>query len=276
MRTEASSKLRVVVRGHAGRMGREACAAIAAQADLDLVGTIGRNDDCAAVLEALRPDVCVDLSTPEALDAFEAALPRTLTACPAYVIGTSGVSRERQERMRGLLGSEHCLWFVPNFCIGSVLLQRFAAEAARFLADVEITEAHHERKVDAPSGTAVATALRIAAARPPGFANQNQDESPSRGERIEGIPVHAVRLPGILARQVVEFGADGEVLTLRHDTISRSAFMPGLLTCVRRIGGLRGLVIGLEVLWGLEVTRSPEITQARDDNGNQHEPADHA
>ncbi|MCB9890057.1 MAG: 4-hydroxy-tetrahydrodipicolinate reductase [Planctomycetes bacterium] len=236
----------VVVRGHRGRMGIEACAAIEASDDVQLVGTIGRDDDMVRVLESTRPDVCVDLTTPHALDAFEAALPRALPHCGSYVIGTSGVDDDRRARLAAILGTDDVVLVVPNFCIGSVLLQRFAAEAATFLTDVEITETHHERKVDSPSGTAIETAQRVARARRPGAVNKNTDAGPARGMRIDGVPVHSLRLPGVLARQLVEFGGEGELLTLRHDTLSRSAFMPGLLRSIRRVGRLHGLLLGLE------------------------------
>ncbi len=134
----------------------------------------------------------------------------------------------------------------PNFSIGAVLLERLAAEAARHLPDVEIVELHHDRKVDAPSGTALATAAAVAAARRGVPAPTG--EGPSRGERHHGIPVHAVRLPGLVAHEEVLFGAPGQVLALRHDVTDRTAFVPGALLACRRVPGLDGLVEGLGAL----------------------------
>jgi 4-hydroxy-tetrahydrodipicolinate reductase len=134
---------------------------------------------------------------------------------------------------------------VPNFCIGVVLMQRWAVQAARFYRDVEIIELHHERKVDSPSGTAADTARRIASVRD-GSQNRNADASEFRGGRIDGIPVHSVRLSGLLAHQEVLLGGDGEVLTIRHDSMDRRSFMPGVLRAIRKVQSLQGVVVGLE------------------------------
>lgn len=229
-------------------MGVQAMGTIAATADIEVVARIGRGRDELERLAAPDGDVevCVDLTTPAALDDLEAALPRALDGCKHFVIGTSGVSRERVERWGKFVHGDRSILVVPNFCIGLVLLQRFAAEASRHFVDVEISEAHHEQKVDSPSGTAVDTAHRIAAARVHATHNSNADRGPARGLRVDDIPVHSLRLPGVLARQLVEFGGEGELLTLRHDTLSRASFMPGLLRSIRGVGALRGVHVGLE------------------------------
>ena len=225
-------------------MGQEACAVIKSSSDLDLTLELDLGDDAVAELERAPCDVVLDLTRPEALDE---GIPTLLEAGAAVVIGTSGVGDARIQSWRPLVERHGGpLLVVPNFCVGIVLLQRFAQEAARFYRDVELIELHHEKKVDSPSGTAADTARRIAAARPEGFKNANDDDGPFRGERIDEIPTHSVRLPGLLAHQEVLFGAEGEVLRLRHDSTSRSSFMPGVLLAIRRVRSLEGVVVGLE------------------------------
>jgi 4-hydroxy-tetrahydrodipicolinate reductase len=139
----------------------------------------------------------------------------------------------------------------PNFAVGAVLLMRFAAQAARYLPEVEIIELHHERKVDAPSGTAIKTAEMIRAARAPERLPRPQEEivvAGSRGGDFDGIRIHSVRLPGFVAHQEVICGGIGQTLTLRHDSMDRVSFMPGVLMAVKRVRGLNRLVYGLENL----------------------------
>ena len=241
---ENGPRLRIGVRGALGRMGQEACRSVEASDDLELVLRLDLGDDAATALRDEPCDVVLDLTRPDALDE---GIPTLLEGGAAVVIGTSGVGEARIEAWRPLVERHGGpLLVVPNFCVGVVLLQRFAQEAARFYRDVELIELHHEKKVDSPSGTAADTARRIAHARPEGFANANEDDGPFRGERIEGIPTHSVRLPGLLAHQEVLFGAEGEVLRLRHDSTSRSSFMPGVLLALRRVRDLSGVVVGLE------------------------------
>ena len=231
---------RIAVVGAGGRMGRLACAEVDAADDLDLLVGIGRGDD---LEPAYAADVALEVSTPASVLANTQAL---LGAGVPTVVGASGLDDDGLETLAGAAADAACL-VVPNFAVGAVLLMRLAEQVARHLPDVEITELHHERKVDAPSGTAAATARRIAAARSdvtvPGPA-----DSPARGLQVDGVPVHSVRLPGLVASQEVVFGGVGQTLTLRHDTVDRTAFMPGVLLALRHVGELTGLHVGLDVL----------------------------
>lgn len=235
--------LRVAVLGAAGRMGSVTCDAVAAAEELELVARVDVADDLDAVTAA-GAEVAVEFSTPATVAANAAWL---LDHGVAPVVGATGMSGADLDDLRERTGSTPCL-VVPNFAIGAVLLMRFAEQAARYLPHVEVTELHHDRKVDAPSGTALATARRIAAARTEDVAVPGPDGHPSRGLVVDGVPVHSVRLPGIVASQEVVFGAQGQTLTLRHDTTDRSAFMPGVLLAVRRVRDLTGLHVGLDAV----------------------------
>ncbi|MAE77535.1 MAG: 4-hydroxy-tetrahydrodipicolinate reductase [Planctomycetes bacterium] len=236
--------LRVGVRGAAGRMGREACRAIDGAAGMDLVAQIDLGEDPETAFRQAGVTVALDFTVPEALGE---GVPSMLRAGARVVVGTSGVTDTQREAWDGLARDvDSAVLVVPNFCVGVVLLQSFCQRAAKFFDDVEVIELHHERKVDSPSGTASDTARRIGEARPDGVANQNADSSDFRGGRVDGIPVHSVRLPGLLAHQEVLFGGVGELLTLRHDTSDRAAFMPGVLLALRGVQGLQGVVVGLE------------------------------
>jgi len=258
--------LRVGVVGAAGRLGSVLVAGVAAADDLELVAAVsprhaGRplgavapgvtgpaaelvvGADLAAVAGA-GADVAIEVTGPATVGPNLLAL---LDAGVHAVVGATGLAEEdlAAARERAARGPARAV-VAPNFAIGAVLLERLAATAARHLPDVEILELHHDRKVDAPSGTALATAAAIDAARtgtpvPTG-------EGPSRGERHHGVPVHAVRLPGLVAHEEVLFGAPGQVLSLRHDVTDRTAFVPGALLACRRVGGLDGLVVGLGAL----------------------------
>lgn len=252
--------LTVAVCGALGRMGRETVRAIAAAPDLEL-GPLADlvAGECeghpvhaglAAALQSAAPDVCVDFTQPEA--AVENA--RTcLSKGIAVVIGTSGIGESERESL-----SQACrehgtpALVVPNFAIGAVLMMRFAEEAARWMPDAAVVEMHHPGKVDAPSGTAMHTAERIAEGRPDSFASSNPTRvvkaSGAMGAEVAGVPVHSVRLPGLVAHQMVVFGSVGETLTIRHDSLDRSSFMPGVLLAARRVRSLSGLHIGLERL----------------------------
>jgi 4-hydroxy-tetrahydrodipicolinate reductase len=224
----------VAVAGAAGRMGQAVCAAVTDAEDMELVAradpqlgaTLGQALDS-------RPGVVVDFTHPEA------ALPNALECLRAgvhVVIGTTGFDLdELTERARAIAPSGGRLpnvFVAPNFAIGAVLMMRFAAEAARYMAQAEIVELHHERKLDAPSGTAARTALLMAQA--------------SGGSEP---PIHSVRLPGLVASQEVILGDVAQTLTIRHDTIARESFMPGVLLAIRRVGSLaQSPLVGLERL----------------------------
>lgn len=240
-----SASLRVAVVGAGGRLGRFAAELLREAAGFELVGTYDSKDDWPAQVGASGAQV--------ALEATRAGLGcehglALLGAGVRPVIGTSGVSLEDGERLDaearrlGLGGL-----IVPNFSLGSLLLQRFAAEAARHFPDAEIIELHHERKADAPSGTAAETARRMADARDASRAvPERADEPRERGARHGGIPVHSVRLPGLYAHQEVLLGAPGETLTLRHDMSGPQAFGPGLLAALRYAARAQGIARGLQ------------------------------
>ncbi|GBD85110.1 4-hydroxy-tetrahydrodipicolinate reductase [bacterium BMS3Abin02] len=247
--------LRVGVSGAAGRMGGAVAAAIGADPEFAVGGlfdpaggqvggmAISTEPDtiegCDVVVEFTNPAVVMDnLATWRRMGVHA-------------VVGTSGFTEERIEAVRTSWGGgpPNCL-IVPNFSIGAVLMMRFAELAAPHFDAAEIVELHHDRKADAPSGTAAATASRIAEANPEQRrAVESSELVPgARGASIAGVPVHAVRLPGLLAHQEVLFGAAGEVLRIRHDTTDRSSFLPGVLLAVRGIGELPGVTVGLDAL----------------------------
>ena len=237
-------------------MGREVVAAVGAEADLSLVAEIDLGDSLADVLTQTRPVAVVDFSVPEAvMGNIETALKCGVVP----IVGTTGLSPADVEHVRDLC-RKHTLGALvaPNFAIGAILMMRFAQEAARYLPDAEIIEMHHERKLDAPSGTAAKTAEMIAEGRagvtPTALpAEAFEKIAGSRGGKGVGdVPVHSVRLPGFVASQMVIFGGPGQTLTLRHDSIDRKSFMPGVILAVRHAPTLAanggGLVYGLENL----------------------------
>ncbi len=240
--------------GAKGRMGTEVCRAVAAATDMELTAAVDVGDSRDQLASV---DVVVDFTQPDAvLD--------NLRWCAAHgrdtVIGTSGFDEDRLAAARSCLGEapEVRMLVAPNFSIGAVLMMRFAAQAARFFESAEIIELHHAGKVDAPSGTAARTASLIAAARsraglPPAPDATTTALPGARGADVAGVRVHAVRLAGLLAHQEVLLGGHGEVLTIRHDSLDRSSFMPGVLAGVRAVRALPpGLTVGLDAILGLE------------------------
>ncbi|NHC13587.1 4-hydroxy-tetrahydrodipicolinate reductase [Motilibacter deserti] len=240
---------KVAVIGASGRMGSTACRALDAADGLDLVARLGRGDDVGTLASA-GVEVAVELTRP---DVVMANLRSCIEQGVSVVTGTSGFTPERLDEVRGWLAGAPgvCVLVVPNFSVGAVLLMRFAAQAARFYESVEIVELHHPGKADAPSGTARRTAELVAAARAeagvPAAPDATVDSlDGARGATVEGVPVHAVRLRGLVASQEVLLGSPGETLTLRHDSLDREGFMPGLLLAVRRVRETPGLTVGLE------------------------------
>ncbi|MDQ1635988.1 MAG: 4-hydroxy-tetrahydrodipicolinate reductase [Frankiaceae bacterium] len=240
----------VGVLGARGRMGSEVCRAVEEADGLALVAAVDAGDD----REPLRAaSVVVDFTTPDAvLDNVRWCIDAGVHA----VVGTTGFDEDKLATVRGWLADAPGVGVLvaPNFGIGAVLLMKFAAEAARWFESVEIIELHHPRKADAPSGTARRTAELIAAARrdagldPSGPDATSSALDGARGATVDGVPVHAVRLSGLVAHQEVLFGGTGETLTLRHDSLDRASFMPGVVSAVRRIGDRPGLTVGLEQL----------------------------
>ena len=235
--------LAVAVVGAHGRMGSTTCAAIDGDDDLELVARVGSRDPLDAVVTA-GATVAVEFTTPASVRANTAWL---LEHGVHVVVGASGLSDDDLVALEKLTDAAHCL-VVPNFAIGAVLMMRLAEQVATYLPHVEIIEAHHERKVDAPSGTARATAARIAAARTAGVDVPGPAGHPARGLDCDGVPVHSVRLPGVVASQSVIFGGPGQTLTIRHDSIDRSSFMPGVLLAIKSIANHPGLTVGLDAI----------------------------
>jgi len=263
--------IKVVVCGALGRVGREMVAGVAAAPDLDLVGgvdlraaeeylaipqgggLIPLSRDLAALIERTRPQVMIDFTQPEgAVANIHTAIAHGVRP----VVGTTGISADQIEQVRQLCAERRIgAVIAPNFAIGANLLIYFARVAARFLPHAEIIELHHDGKLDAPSGTALATAHAMVAARGGAFhdpAVHTFTLEDVRGGVLEGIRIHSVRLPGLVAHQEVIFGGPGQTLTIRHDSISRESFVPGVLLAVREVMIREELVYGLDRLLGLE------------------------
>jgi 4-hydroxy-tetrahydrodipicolinate reductase len=245
---------RVAVLGAQGRMGAAACGAIEAADDLDLVARIGSSDSPETLVDS-GAQVAVDLTRPDAvMDNLRFCIDHGVHA----VIGTSGFDDDRLATVRGWLDGQPRVGVLiaPNFAIGAVLMMHFAGQAARYFDSTEIIELHHAGKADAPSGTARRTAQIVASARADAGLGQQPDATTSaldgaRGADVEGVAVHSVRLRGLVAHQEVLLGNDGETLTIRHDSLDRASFMPGLLLAVREVGSRPGLTVGLEHLLDL-------------------------
>ncbi|THA24196.1 4-hydroxy-tetrahydrodipicolinate reductase [Streptomyces sp. RKND-216] len=249
------STLRVAVIGAKGKMGSEAVKAVRNADDMDLVAAVDRDDDLAALTDA-GTQVAIDLTHP---DAVMGNLDFLVRHGIHGVVGTTGWTDERLEAVRARLAEspDTGVLIAPNFGIGAVLTMRFAQQAARFFESVEVVELHHPNKADAPSGTAVRTAQLIAdARREAGCAPQPDATSTTlegaRGADVDGVPVHAVRLRGLVAHQEVLFGDEGEIFTLRHDSMNRGSFMPGVLLGVRRVVSAPGLTYGLDAFMDLD------------------------
>ncbi|QPP05324.1 4-hydroxy-tetrahydrodipicolinate reductase [Streptomyces bathyalis] len=249
------SKLRVAVLGSEGRMGSEAVRAVESADDMELAACLGRGDSLDA-LTGSGAEVAVDLTHPD-------AVMRNLEYCVTHgihgVVGTTGWTDERLRTVRGWLEASPGtgVLIAPNFGIGAVLMMRFAQQAARFFESAEVVDLHHPGKADAPSGTAVRTAQLIAAAREDAELPAQPDATSTslagaRGADVDGVHVHALRLRGLIGHQEVIFGGEGETLTIRHDSLHRSSFMPGVLLGVRRVGSAPGLTYGLEHFLDLE------------------------
>lgn len=247
--------IRVGVLGARGKVGRVVCEAVAASDEFELVAEIDEGDDL-ETLVATRAEAVVDFTHPDAvMGNLQFCIERGIDA----VVGTTGFDEARLEQLRGWLRGhpESGVLIAPNFSIGAILMMRFAAEAARYFESVEIVELHHPDKADAPSGTARRTAELIAAARrdaglgaPPDATSTGLDGA--RGAEVEGIHVHGLRVRGLVAHQEVVLGGPGETLTIRHDSLDRVSFTPGVLLGLRRIGATPGLTVGLETFLELD------------------------
>jgi 4-hydroxy-tetrahydrodipicolinate reductase len=241
--------VRVGVVGAAGAMGRETCAAVDAADDLNLVARVDVDDQLTELSQA-GVQVVVDFTRP---DAVMGTLEYCIGAGIHCVVGTTGFDGERLDRVERWLQAQPTVGVLvaPNFSVGAVLMMRFAEQAAPYFSSVEIVELHHPGKADAPSGTARRTAERVAAVRDeaglPPAPDATTDALPgARGASVRGVRVHAVRLAGLVAHQQVLLGGPGEQLTIRHDSLDRSSFMPGVLLGVRWVSTHPGLTLGIE------------------------------
>lgn len=246
--------LKVAVVGAKGRMGKTVCQAVENAADLELVATLDHGDDINP--QALAgADVAVEFTVPSQTRANVEAI---LAAGTHVVVGTTGWDEDGLEQVRQQCqaGGKHAI-IAANYALSAVLAMEFAALAARWFESVEIIEAHHPDKVDAPAGTAIATAAKIAAARaqaqrPPLPDATESDDKGCRGGKYHQVPIHAVRLRGLTAQETILLGNRGETLTICTDTTDREAFMPGVLLAVREVSRRPGLTVGLEHLLDLD------------------------
>lgn len=280
------SAVRVLVTGAAGRMGREVVKAVAQEAGLRLVGAVDQTlegqdigivtgvgalgvrieSGLEAALTTLSPDVMVDFTTPAAVKGNVLA---AIANATRFVVGTTGLSEADIEEIRARAEERGVGGLiVPNFALGAVLMMKFSEIAARFMETCEIIELHHDKKLDAPSGTAAITAgfiergraersARLSGELGPGLQSASQlsathDTAPGvRGGVVKGVRIHSVRLPGLVAHQEVIFGGLGQTLTIRHDSFSRESFMPGVLLAIRKVMELDSLAIGLDSVMGI-------------------------
>ena len=261
--------IKVAVRGAAGRMGRETVNALCHQTEMQLVGavelqvsedtlalpddsgTIPLSSDLNSILTDCQPDVLVDFTVgPAMMPAVRIATETGVN----LVIGTTGLTADDLAEI-DRLAKAHDVGAVvaPNFTIGAVLMMHLAKIAARHFDYAEIIELHHNMKVDAPSGTALSTAKAMVEARGEPFQSPQQkaETLPSRGEKVDGIALHSVRLPGLMAHQEVLLGGPGQTLSIRHDTIGRECYIPGVILAIKEVVNRKGLVYGLDTLLDL-------------------------
>lgn len=241
--------IRVLVNGAKGKMGQAVVKAIADYPELSLVGEVSHNQDLATEIKKSNPNVVVDFTN---ADSVLKNIQTIITAGVHPVIGTSGLLGEQVKKLQQQCEQLKLGGIIaPNFSIGAVLMMKYAEETAKYFPHVEIIEMHHNGKLDSPSGTAIRTAELIAAGRTNTVAplkNTRETISGARGAHYQDIPIHAIRLPGLVAHQQVIFGGIGETLTLRHDSIDRQCFMPGVMLACKKVTTLKNLVYGLEYI----------------------------
>jgi 4-hydroxy-tetrahydrodipicolinate reductase len=258
-------KIRVVVHGAAGRMGQEIVNAVCQEAELQMVGAVDMkatgdyltlpdgskvpfSQNLESILSSCPTDVLVDFTTAQAvMPAVRIAAKREVN----LVIGTTGLTAENIKEIESLAQNIGVV-VAPNFALGAVLMIHLSKIAAKYFDYAEIIELHHHLKADAPSGTALSTAKAMAQAKGKPFSIPKGKASASRGEPVEGVAIHSVRLPGLLAHQEVILGGSGQTLSIRHDTISRQCYMPGVILAIKEVARHKGLIFGLEALLGLE------------------------
>lgn len=241
--------IKILVNGAFGQMGQITTKAIEAHPKLELVGQTGREYDLATAIKDSHAQVVVDFTHPEVVFANTKTI---MQAGARPVIGTTGLSREQILELQTLAKQLQLGGIVaPNFSLGAVLMIKAASQIAKYMSSVEIIEMHHPKKVDSPSGTALRSAEKIAEAM--GDAKKKPQASRetvpgARGALHHQVPIHAVRLPGLLAHEQIIFGGEGETLSLRHDSLDRQCFMPGICLACEKVMTLKELIYGLEEL----------------------------
>jgi 4-hydroxy-tetrahydrodipicolinate reductase len=260
--------IRVAVHGVLGKMGQTLVDALCRESEMQIVGAtdieatedhltlpdgsgrIPLSPKLEPILDSCQPEVVVDFSTAKAV----MPLVRLVTERGVnLVIGTTGLGTEDIKEIERLAKAKGVgIVVAPNFALGAVLMMHLAKIAGKYLDHAEIIELHHERKLDAPSGTAITTARAMAQARGKPFVTPAGERADSRGKQVDGIMIHSVRLPGLLAHQEVILGGAGQTLSIRHDTIGRDCYMPGVMLAIREVVKHKGLIYGLNKLLGLE------------------------
>lgn len=256
-----SNKIKVVVVGAAGKMGQTTCDAVLADGELELAGAVDRDglkvewlesrglrirSDLAAVLSETNASVVVDFTRADAV-AKNANV--ALEAGAHAVIGTTGLPQTEIDALAELTArTGKNILLAPNFALGAVMMMKMSAKIAKYFDRAEVVEYHHDQKHDAPSGTSILTAELIAENLRPAPLDEVEKFAGARGASVNGIPVHSVRAPGFVAHQEVIFGLQGQVLTIRHDSIDRSSFMPGVVMAIKEIGSRPGFTYGLDKL----------------------------
>ena len=261
--------IKVAVQGASGRVGQELVKALCQEPETQLVGAVelqaaedyltlpdgsGKvpfSADLEHILTTCRPDVLVDFSTAKAtMPAVRIAAKQGVN----LVIGTTGLTTEDLGEIEQLANTHKVgVVVAPNFALGAVLMAHLARIAAKYFDHAEIIELHHDKKVDSPSGTSLTTARAMAEAKGKAFSlpQEKGEPSNSRGKQVEGIAIHSVRLPGLMAHQEIILGTSGQTLSIRHDTINRECYMPGVILAVKEVVGRKGLIHGLDTLLGL-------------------------
>lgn len=258
--------IRVLVNGALGRMGTEVCKTVMEQKDMYLSGVVdingagktipyydggvfGVDTDLENAITCTRPDVVVDFTRP---DVVMDNLRKIISMGVNAVVGTTGFTKENLEEIDKLASEKGVgVLIAPNFALGAVVMIKLACEAAKYFPNVEIIEKHHDKKLDAPSGTAVLTAQKIAevrAAMKQGHPDEKETMPGARGADFEGMKIHSLRLPGYVASQEVVFGSQGETLKIISDPVNRECYMPGVMLGCRKILNIKGLVYGLDKL----------------------------